>query len=337
MDINEFITKNDNNYIIKYKNKLYDLNINNINKSHIFTLKNKTFINIGYFLGKKIVIDFKKFEALIKNKIIEITDIISKNNEYILLDCFYDIIRLCKSTFYEYVNKLLIDKTLLLDETTKTNIITYFNDNNLKEDKDVLNIIKKEIKKIDKAFIEIGIRNKKKVFYGQIQHNKLNNIGDKVCISAFTKLSIKPNKKHYKIIFTDDLPYFALDVNEKHILLPRNIVLELISKDTLLAKPKKPQQFKNNKNCIIKSDLYDIKNISLSFVFKETTKILGGVPTMRSPLKNRILIQSSLNKNLTYITPPKNPREFNPVPPSEKQTSLNLNNPRKKKEKQEKQ
>tara|TARA_B110000046_G_C12998292_1_gene401020 strand:+ start:355 stop:516 length:162 start_codon:yes stop_codon:yes gene_type:complete len=53
MDINEFITKNDNNYIIKYKNKLYDLNINNINKSHIFTLKNKTFINIGYFLGKK--------------------------------------------------------------------------------------------------------------------------------------------------------------------------------------------------------------------------------------------------------------------------------------------
>jgi hypothetical protein len=266
MDINEFITKNDNNYIIKYKNSLYGLNLNNINKSHIFTLNNKTYINIGFFFNKKIVIDYKKFKALIsKTKIIELTDIISKNNEYILLESFYDIIRLYKSKFYEYVNKLLIDKTLLLNAVTKTNIITYLNHDNIK---DFINVIKKEIKKIDKAFITIGIRNKNKVFYGEIQTNKLNNIGDKVCISTFTKLSIKPNKKHFKIIFTNDLPYCVLDVNEKHILLPRNIILELITNDTLLAKPKKPQQFKNNKNCIIKSNLYNIKKVSLLSISK---------------------------------------------------------------------
>lgn len=168
MNINEFIPKKYNSFIIKYKNKSYDLNINT---HHIFIFKNKVFLNIGFFLGKKIVIDFKKFKALIsKTKIIEVTDIISKNNEYILLESFYDIIRLCKSTFYEYVNKLLIDKTLLLDDTIKTNIISYLNDNNIK---DFINVIKKEIKKIDKAFITFGIRNKNKVFYGEI--NKLNN------------------------------------------------------------------------------------------------------------------------------------------------------------------
>lgn len=269
MNVNKFIQKKDNNFIIKYKNKSYsfkkdNINKNNINKINILILKNKIYINLGYLLGKKIVIDFKKFEkSIIKTKIIEVTDIISKNNEYILLESFYDIIRLCKSTFYKYVNKLLIDKTLLLDDTTKTNISTYLNDNNIK---DFINVIKKEIKKIDKAFITISIKNKNKVFYGEI--NKLNNIGDKVYIRTFTKVSLKPNKKHYKIIFNDDLPYFALDVNEKHILLPRNIILELISKDTLLAKPKKPEQFKNNKNCIIKSDLYDIKKVSLLTISK---------------------------------------------------------------------
>ena len=162
MNINEFIQKKDNNFIIKYKNSLYGLNLNNINKSHIFTLNNKTYINIGFFFNKKIVIDYKKFKALIsKTKIIEVTDIISKNNEYILLESFYDIIRLYKSKFYEYVNKLLIDKTLLLNAVTKTNIITYLNHDNIK---DFINVIKKEIKKIDKAFITIGIRNKNKVF-----------------------------------------------------------------------------------------------------------------------------------------------------------------------------
>ena len=297
MNINEFIQKKDNNFIIKYKNSLYGLNTNNINTHHVFTLKNKAYINIGFFFNKKIVIDYKKFKALIsKTKIIEVTDIISKNNEYILLDNFYDIKKLCKSTFYEYINKLLIDKTLLLDETTKTNIITYLNDDNIK---DFINIIKKEIKKIDKAFITIGNRSKNKVFYGEIQTTKLNNIGDKVCINTFTKVSIKPNKKHFKIIFNNDLPYFSLDVNEKHILLPRNIVLELITHDTLLAKPKKPEQFKNNKTCIIKSDLYDIKKVSLSSIAKEknvfnfSKNISGG-----GFVKDRIfeLLISSKNK-----------------------------------------
>ena len=39
MIVDDFITKNDNNRVIKYKNKLYGFNTNKITKKHILLLK----------------------------------------------------------------------------------------------------------------------------------------------------------------------------------------------------------------------------------------------------------------------------------------------------------
>lgn len=38
MNVNDFIIKNDNNFIIKYKNKIYGFNTKNINKNHRITI-----------------------------------------------------------------------------------------------------------------------------------------------------------------------------------------------------------------------------------------------------------------------------------------------------------
>jgi hypothetical protein len=78
MIVNDFINKNNNNRVIKYKNKLYGFNTNKISKKHILK---KQVVNISSLIGKNIVIDFKKFKGLIeKHKIIEVTDIIFKKN-----------------------------------------------------------------------------------------------------------------------------------------------------------------------------------------------------------------------------------------------------------------
>lgn len=82
MLVNDFIIKNNNNRIVKYKSKLYGFNINKITKKHIFHIAKTQVVNIGAFFNKKIVIDFKKFKSFIdKHKIIEVTDIILKGNK----------------------------------------------------------------------------------------------------------------------------------------------------------------------------------------------------------------------------------------------------------------
>jgi hypothetical protein len=76
-------------FVIKYKNKLHYVNTKQINKSHIVISENKKqLLNIGALFGKKLLIDFKKFNGFIQKnkKMIEITNIISKGNKYILME-----------------------------------------------------------------------------------------------------------------------------------------------------------------------------------------------------------------------------------------------------------
>jgi hypothetical protein len=254
----------EDNFVIKYKNKLHYVNTKQINKSHIVISENKKqLLNIGALFGKKLLIDFKKFNGFLKKnkKMIEITNIITKGNTYILMEHYYDIIKLVKSTLYSSINKHLLDKTFI-------------------EDKKTLN---KEIKKLDKAFIETGIRQKDKVFYCSISNVKLQNVGDKITVKDFMKLSKSDSKKACKIIL--NVPYFSLSLNEKQILLPRNILLELIAiednKYILVAKAKKPEQFKVVKDSSIKADLYDIEGVNLSGVKKSLSVLNKGILTKK--------------------------------------------------------
>jgi hypothetical protein len=172
---------------------------------------------------------------------IELTSVIAKGNTFILMKHYYDIIKLVKSPLYSSINKHLIDKSVV-DTITDTKTLN------------------KEIKKLDKAFIETGSRQKNKEFYCSMSNIKLQNIGDKLTVKDFMKLSKSDSKKAVKIIL--NVPYFSLSLNEKQILLPRNILLELISiednKYTVVAKAKKQEQFKLVKDSSIKADLYDI-------------------------------------------------------------------------------
>ena len=256
MNVNEFITQNSNNFIIKYKNKLYGFNTKSIKKIHLFTFNNKIlYFNIGAFFNKNFLIDFKQFSGFLKKnkKIIEIRNIKSKGNKYILHDSFYDPCKLIKSKLYENINNFLIDKTFTGDKFS----------------------INKEIKKLDKAFIETAIRNENNTFYCSINNTKLKNIGDEVYIKHFIKCSKSNVKKTYKVIF--NLPYLPLNTTEKHILLPRNILLQVISKDKeyiLLAKEKKINQFKATKEFSIKADVYMIESYNLSLVTDKKLSIL---------------------------------------------------------------
>jgi hypothetical protein len=257
MNINEFIIKNPNNFIIKYNNKFYGFNTKSIKKNHLFTLNtNILYLNIGAFFNKNFLIEFKKFFSFLKKnkKIIEIGSIKTKCNEYIMNDCYYNVIKLVKSKLYEDINTFLIDKTFICDK----------------------NEINKEIKKLDKAFIETGTRTKDNVFYCSINNAKLKNVGDKVCIKNFIKCSKSKVKQNFKIIL--NVPYLQLSSNEKHILLPRNILVEVISKDNeyiLLSKEKDPNQFKVSKECLIKTDVYNIESYNLSLVTDKKLSILS--------------------------------------------------------------
>ena len=293
MNVNEFITQNSNNFIIKYKNKLYGFNTKSIKKIHLFTFNNKTlYFNIGAFFNKNFLIDFKQFSGFLKKnkKIIEIRNIKSKGNKYILHDSFYDPCKLIKSKLYENINNFLIDKTFTGDKFS----------------------INKEIKKLDKAFIETAIRNEDNTFYCSINNTKLKNIGDEVYIKHFIKCSKSNVKKTYKVIF--NLPYLPLNTTEKHILLPRNILLQVISKDKeyiLLAKEKKINQFKATKEFSIKADVYMIESYNLSLVTDKKLSILtkqylvGAAPTPLGTAAKSILVTKPLLPERVSVSPSK--------------------------------
>ena len=287
-------------FVIKYKNKLHYFNAKKINNSHIVISENKKqFLNIGALFGKKLLIDFKKFNGFIQKnkKMIEITSIITKGNKYMIKDSSIDIIKLVKSALYTSINKHLIDKSVV-DTITDTKTLN------------------KEIKKLDKAFIETGSRQKNKEFYCSMSNIKLQNIGDKLTVKDFMKLSKSNSKKVVKIIL--NVPYFSLSLNEKQILLPRNILLELISiednKYTVVAKAKKPEQFKLVKDSSIKADLYDIEGSTLSGVnmtltVLSTKKHKGGspFPRLRERLGVGVGVEPLLNQSVLSQLPSPSP------------------------------
>lgn len=91
MFVNEFIIKNDNNRVVKYKNKLYGFNTNKI------TISKKQVFNIGAFFNKKILVDLKKLKSLLGNH--KIIEVISKKTENIKTDLYnIKIIALLKVT-----------------------------------------------------------------------------------------------------------------------------------------------------------------------------------------------------------------------------------------------
>ena len=290
----------EDNFVIKYKNKLHYFNAKKINNSHIVTSENKKeFLNIGALFGKKLLIDFKKFNGFIQKnkKMIEITSIITTGNKYMIKDSSIDIIKLVKSALYTSINKHLIDKSVV-DTITDTKTLN------------------KEIKKLDKAFIETGSRQKDKEFYCSMSNIKLQHIGDKLTVKDFMKLSKSDSKKAVKIIL--NVPYFSLSLNEKQILLPRNILLELISiednKYTVVAKAKKQEQFKLVKDSSIKADLYDIVGSTkvTSLISSKPQKlrklIKGGnwfetVETVKSVLTRLRARMKSRNNNKNRINP----------------------------------
>jgi hypothetical protein len=295
----------EDNFVIKYKNKLHYFNAKKINNSHIVTSENKKeFLNIGALFGKKLLIDFKKFNGFIQKnkKMIEITSIITTGNKYMIKDSSIDIIKLVKSPLYSSINKHLIDKSVV-DTITDTKTLN------------------KEIKKLDKAFIETGSRQKDKEFYCSMSNIKLQHIGDKLTVKDFMKLSKSDSKKAVKIIL--NVPYFSLSLNEKQILLPRNILLELISiednKYTVVAKAKKQEQFKLVKDPLIKADLYDIVGSTkvTSLISSKPQKlrklIKGGnwVETVKSVLTRlRAKMKSRNNKvNPTFLNLYTEPQE----------------------------
>lgn len=80
MFVNEFIIKNGNNRVVKYKNKLYGFNTNKI------TISKKQVFNIGAFFNKKILVDLKKLKSLLGNH--KIIEVISKKTENIKTDLY---------------------------------------------------------------------------------------------------------------------------------------------------------------------------------------------------------------------------------------------------------
>ena len=118
---------------------------------------------------------------------------------------------------------------------------------------------------------------------------KLQKVGDKITVKDFMKLSKSDSKKACKIIL--NVPYFSLSLNEKQILLPRNILFELISIEnkeyTLVANPKKPEQFKVVKDSSIKADLYDIEGVT-----KVTALISSNPKKLRKLIKGGNLFET---------------------------------------------
>ena len=335
LPINDFINNNNDNIVIIYDNKAYGfsksiITFNNEMKKCIIennallkktTYKNpETFYNIGFCIGKKVIVNLKTLNTILKkNRILELTSkqsgdiyinkellelstiglkpisLIGKQNlkyneDVYFNDLISNVLKLYSGNLYNYLNKCLIDDTLFNNNDTphyNTHYIHSLLKIKITKNIELRNAIYKEVEKIDKAFIEAAPRyekllNKNVFFYrGMKGHytntsgNALHNIGEKALIRNFTSITTSHiiakrfsgiNGVIYKIYLEEGLPYINMVSNtvyksEKEILLPRNIIFELIAKDnnqyTLLAKLYSPDQFKIKTGCI-PLDFYNI-------------------------------------------------------------------------------
>jgi hypothetical protein len=253
---------NNDTIIVKHNGKE-----NNIiyNSNNIVIHNNKKY----YYLGENIVIK----ELSKRTKVIELTDIVTSNQKYIPLNCYYDILKLYNSHFYKFINKLLLNDTKFM----KNKKLGYYG---IKIKQNVLNTINFELKKIDKAFIETGIRNTdNKIYYCVLKNTNLSNICNFTTLYKSISSAKKCKGTVYKVVLNEGLPYF--NINRNIILLPRNILFELITDNTFLAKEKihsKPLYH-------ITADLYNFK-----------TSVKGGTPYSRVRLGER----EGINGIITY-------------------------------------
>jgi len=342
--VNDFINNDNNNIVIVFNNKYYGLNksmitISNKMKKCIIvnnqllkykTYTNKpTYFNIGFFINKKVLVDVKDLDKILKkHKIFELKTSTTSNDLYInkeflelstiglkaqslntkknipynedvyFNELISNVLKIYSGNFYKYMNNQLLNNNIY--NNTDNVIITTIKTINLyfkikiKTNIELKNIIDIEIDKIDKAFIEAAPRyettKKRKVFYRGMKTkyvntsgNEVYNIGDKVNVQNFTSVSTSKAVANsfagnygyvYTIYLDEGLPYINMINNtiykkEKEVLLPRNIIFELISKDNneyiLLAKKYNEDQFKIKTGCS-KLDLCNIIPSSIKVV-----------------------------------------------------------------------
>ena len=349
----DYLDNDANNIVIIYNNKAYGVNkalfmFNNEMKRCIIAnnalLKKKTyenpetFYNIGYFIGKKVIVNLDTLnDALKKHRVIELTSktsgdtYINKellelttigilkppskksvgkvNFQYAYEDVYFD--ELMSKILHEYSGSLFtqINYNLLypdyynndrpLDYYYKNNNNLLFNVLQISNKDNLKNIdfkkgLDKAIANIDRGFIEAAPRYEKtyvhQVFYRGMKEKYINtnggeleNIGDTALILNYTSVSSNKSVAKffagnlvgkvtpiYIIYLEEGLPFInmvstAKIKKEKEYLLPRNIILELISKKgreyTLLAKPFKKDQFTIRTGCF-PLDTYDIQPVS---------------------------------------------------------------------------
>jgi len=322
------------------KKIVIDLQILNklINKTKILELSDNS--TDGVYINK----DFLELSTIDLHKSLYTKDTPNKNNIKNLPyfdDVYFDllvsnVLKIYSSNLYKYINSVLLkpgylDNTDKVDSYIDSSIYKYYKvhlDTNI----EVRELINKEIEKIDKAFIEAAPRyekvNKNKVFYRGMKSkysntigNELYNIGEKVFVQNFTSISAsKAIAKQfagkdgyiYKIYLDEGLPYINMVSNtlykvEREILLPRNIILELISKDnneyTLIAKKYNENQFKIKTGCI-SFGLYNIFSSSMKFT-KEPKFVfmdLGKKPYKTNTTNIKVYIKDQENNYKTNIS-----------------------------------
>ena len=287
------------------------------------TYKTKTtFFNLGFYLGKPILINLKEIisKKINKHRIFKVNflnnnfqDFIN-NNALLMSQISLSNKMLLKSskslTKAEKIKNLPFNKEVYFDEIISKALFNYsyqwdspinlylrlgedyfttiiFKKNYLRYGKTIeesIENIKQKILYIDKAFIEVAPRNEndKTFFYRGMQRpfEKLSNIGDKETIGNFISVTgilnialkfsgVLSGAKCclYKIMLDKGIPYIDM-VNttkfkgEKELLLPRNLVFELVSIDFI--------EFGINKLRI------PIANIKVHLQYKEQFKITSG-------------------------------------------------------------
>ena len=344
----DYLDNDANNIVIIYNNKAYGVNkalfmFNNEMKRCIIAnnalLKKKTyenpetFYNIGYFIGKKVIVNQNTLNNVLKeHRVIELTSktsgdtYINKellelttigilkppskksvgkvNFQYAYEDVYFD--ELMSKILHEYSGSLFkqINYNLLYPDYYNNdrpleyyykdiNVLQISNKDNLKNI-DFKKGLDKAIANIDRGFIEAAPRYEKtyvhQVFYRGMKEKYINtnggeleNIGDTALILNYTSVSSNKSVAKffagnlvgkvtpiYIIYLEEGLPFInmvstAKIKKEKEYLLPRNIILELISKKgreyTLLAKPFKKDQFTIRTGCF-PLDTYDIQPVS---------------------------------------------------------------------------
>ena len=231
LPFNDYLNNDNDNIVIIYDNQLYGINktlltpnnemklckIKNNNLLKQETYKDKTtYFNIGYFFNKKILVDVKILNKLIKtNKIFNLTS--TTTDQYINLeflkqstigltnltpsnkknipikdDVYFDelmstALRIYSSNLYFYINRYLLNNDFLdKDGYLSYHVISYVK-KHLKKDiktiKDIKPIILQSIYKIDLCFIEAAPRfenTKVKTFYRGMKTHYTNVLGNKL-------------------------------------------------------------------------------------------------------------------------------------------------------------